>query len=133
MNDATAQFLDAIRATGLEPPSVIEPGKLHRFPGIGKRHSNTAGWCKLFEDGQGGCFGDWSSGLTENWQSKMGQPMSPSERSAFLIHVNKTREEAEAERSSKYKAAAEKAIAIWNAAQPAFSDHPYLKRKCIRK
>jgi putative DNA primase/helicase len=47
MNDAISQFRDAMRASGLEPPDVIEPGKLHRFPGAGKRNGNTAGWCKL--------------------------------------------------------------------------------------
>jgi len=44
---AISQFKEAIRAAGLEPPDVIEPGKLHRFPGVGKRNGNTAGWCKL--------------------------------------------------------------------------------------
>jgi putative DNA primase/helicase len=74
MLDALAQFRDAIRATGLEPPDVIEPGKLHRFPGVGKRQSNRAGWCLLFDDELGGCFGDWSSGFTENWQAKRKKP-----------------------------------------------------------
>ena len=37
MSDAIPQFRAAMRATGLEPPDLIEPGKLHRFPGIGKR------------------------------------------------------------------------------------------------
>ncbi len=62
MMDAISQCRDAIHAVGLEPPDVIEPGKLHRFPGLGKRNGNTAGWCKLFDDDLGGCFGDWSSG-----------------------------------------------------------------------
>ena len=53
MDDALSQFRDAIRAAGLEPPENIEPGKLHRFPGLGKRNGNTAGWCILFEDGLG--------------------------------------------------------------------------------
>ena len=70
MNDAISQFRESMRAAGLEPPDVIQPGKLHRFPGVGKRNGNTAAWCKVFEDGLGGCFGDWSSELSENWQAK---------------------------------------------------------------
>ena len=58
MIDSLSDFRDAIRAAGLEPPDVIEPGMMYRFPGVGKRNGNTAGWCKLFEDGLGGCFGD---------------------------------------------------------------------------
>ncbi len=83
MNDAIPQFRDTIRAAGLEPPDVIEPGKLHRFPGIGKRPSNRAGWCLLFDDGLGGCFGDWSSGVSETWQAKRDKPYSRAERAAL--------------------------------------------------
>ena len=74
MNDAASLFRDAIQAVGLTPPDVIEPGRLHRFPGVGKGRGNTAGWCILFEAGLGGCFGDWSSSLSETWQVKRNKP-----------------------------------------------------------
>ncbi|MCG7993208.1 MAG: DUF3987 domain-containing protein [Candidatus Thiodiazotropha lotti] len=132
MNDALSQFRDAIRAAGLEPPDVIEPGKLHRFPGVGKRNGNTAGWCKLFDDGLGGCFGDWSSGSTENWQAKRDKPFSQSERAAFMRRVEEARKHAEAERQQQYADAAERASSIWNTATTANNDHPYLVRKGIK-
>ncbi len=132
MNDALSQFRDAIRATGLEPPDVIEPGKLHRFPGVGKRNGNTAGWCKLFDDGIGGCFGDWSSGFTENWQAKRDKPFSKSERVAFMRHVEVAQKHAKKERQKQYADAAEKAVTIWNAAEPVNDEHPYLARKNIK-
>ncbi len=100
MNDAISQFRDAIRAAGMEPPDVIEPGKIHRFPGIGKRNGNTAGWCKLFDDGLGGCFGDWSSGFTENWQAKRDKPFSQSEQAAFKRHIEETQKQAETQSAS---------------------------------
>jgi len=131
MNDALSQFRDAIRAAGLEPPDTIEPGKLHRFPGIGKRNGNTAGWCKLFDDGLGGCFGDWSSGLAESWQAKREKPFSQAERAAFMRHVEETRKRAETERQQRFADAAAKAATIWNTATPANDDHPYLVRKGI--
>lgn len=53
----TEQFREAIRADGLQPPDVIEPGKFHKFPGEGKGNGNTAAWCKLFADGIGGVYG----------------------------------------------------------------------------
>ncbi len=132
MTNAISQFRDAIHAAGLKPPDVIEPGKLHRFPGVGKRNGNTAGWCKLFDDGLGGCFGDWSSGLSENWQAKRDKPFSKSERVAFMRRVEETRKRAEMERQQQYADAAEKASATWNAADPANDDHPYLVRKGIK-
>lgn len=129
--NALDQFYGSIKAAGLEPPDVIEPGKLHRFPGIGKRNGNTAGWCKLFDDSLGGSFGDWSSGFSENWQAKRDRPFSPGEREAFKRHVAEAQAQAEAERKARQEEAAAKAAVIWNAASPEPGDHPYLIRKGI--
>ena len=109
---------------------MIEPGKFHRFPGCGKRKGNTAGWCVLFEDGVGGCFGDFSSGLSESWQVKRNKLLSYTERAALKRRVEETRTQAEVERKDKYAEAAEIAVTIWNSAEPAMF-HEYLKRKSI--
>jgi putative DNA primase/helicase len=132
MNNALSNFQDAIRAAGLEPPVVIEPGTLHRFPGYGKRPSNRAGWCLLFDDGLGGCFGDWSTGLSESWQAKRDKPYSRAERAAFAHRVEEAKRQAKAERSARQSDAAMRASVIWNAATPAPGDHPYLIRKRIQ-
>ena len=132
MIDAVSQFRDAICSTGLAPPNIIEPGMLHRFPGVGKRNGNTAGWCKLFPDGLGGCFGDWSSGFSENWQVKRDKPYSLLEQDAFKQRVDETRAQSEAERQQKSAAAAEQAAAIWENATPAADDHRYLIQKSIQ-
>ena len=76
-----SQFKDAILNAGLTPPDHIEPGKIYRFPGADKSASNKAGWCKLFEDGIGGVYGDYSTGLSASWQAKRETPYSqPSAR-----------------------------------------------------
>ena len=129
MIDSYPQFRDAIRTTGLEPPVEIEPGKLHRFPGIGKPNGNTAAWCRLFNDGLGGCFGDWSSGFSENWQAKRDKSCAP--RAVVKRHVAKERAQAERDRIAIHVEAAKKASVIWNAAPNAASNHPYLIRKGI--
>lgn len=132
MNDAISQFRDAMRAAGLEPPDGIKAGKLHRFPGAGKRPGNRAGWCLLFDDARGGCFGDWSSGLSEAWQAQSDKLFSRSERAAFAGRVKEARKQAEAARRTRQAEAATRAVAIWNAATPAPHNHPYLIRKCIQ-
>jgi putative DNA primase/helicase len=86
--DAVEQFCAAIQATGLTPPTVMEPGVFHRFPGAEKRNGNTAGWCKLFDDGLGGCLGNWSSGLSEHWEVDRDKPFTATERGAFNRHVD---------------------------------------------
>jgi len=132
MNNALSQFKDAIRAAGLEPPAVIEPGKFHRFPGVDKSNGNTAGWCYLFDDALGGCFGDWSSGLSETRQATREKPFSPSEQADFMRRVKAARERAEVERQQQHAEAAAEAAAIWKEADPANDDHPYLVSKRIK-
>lgn len=132
MYDALFNFRDAIRAAGLEPPDAIEPGTLQRFPGNGKRPSNRAGWCLLFDDGLGGCFGDWSTGLSKTWQAKRDKPYSRAERVAFARRVEEANRQAETARRTRQANAANRAAAIWDAATPAPGDHPYLVRKRIQ-
>lgn len=131
MYDAVNDFRTAIRSTGLEPPDTIQPGKLHRFPGYGKRPGNRAGWCLLFGDAQAGCFGDWASGLSETWKAPRDQPYSKAERAALSRQVEQAQKYADAERRSRQADAATRAAAIWNSAVPAPADHPYLIRKQI--
>jgi len=132
MYDATSNFRDAICAAGLEPPDILEPGKVHRFPGAGKRPRNRAGWCLLFDDGMGGCFGDWSTGLSETWQKKRDKPNFRAERATFALRVEAAKKQAEAERDARQANAAKRATTIWSAAAPAPDDHPYLVRKRVQ-
>ncbi|TQE99621.1 MAG: topoisomerase [Spiribacter salinus] len=131
MNDAISRFRDAIRSTGLEPPDVIEPGRLHRFPGAGKGPSNRAGWCKLFDDGLGGCFGDWSSGLSCTWFSKRDWPSSPQAQSALSRQIKAARWQAELSRRDRHAEAASRARKFWDAAPAAPRHHTYLVTKGI--
>ncbi len=132
MYDVTAQFLNEIRETGLEPPPFIEPGKLYRFPGIGKGRSNSAGWCKLFEDGQGGCFGDWTTGMSENWHIKRDQQLKPEERAALNCRISEARMQAEESRHAQQVEACRRAAEIWKESSIADEYHPYFVAKGIK-
>src|SRR5690606_27884764 len=131
MTDALLQFRDAIRSTGLEPPDAIEPGTLHRFPGAGKGPSNRAGWCLLFDDGLGGCYGDWSSGLSRTWFSRQGWPDSPQAQAALSRQIQAARLQAERSRRVRHAEAAHRARRIWDAAPAAPRHHAYLVAKGI--
>jgi putative DNA primase/helicase len=125
------EFLVVIRAAGLTPPNQIEAGRFHRFPGVGKRNGNTAGWCKLFDDERGGMYGDFSTGTVENWQAARAQPLSPVERMVLRDHVERARAEAEAEREKNHANARERAATLFAKARPADPKHPYLASKGI--
>ena len=122
-------FREAMLAAGLTPPDQIEPGGFHRFPGIGKKKGNKAGWCKMFPDGMGGTFGDYSTDLYSAWQAKRDRPMTTEEAEIFKQEVVEARRQAERERQARQAVAAEKAAAIWEQAKPAREDHPYLLNK----
>jgi putative DNA primase/helicase len=130
--DYQQQFADEIRAAGLTPPDTIEPGKFHRFPGIGKRNGNKAGWCKLFADGIGGTFGDFSQDFAADWQAKRESPLTLAEREGFRQQVEKARAEADAERTRRQAEARELAGRRFNEAHPADAAHPYLVRKGVK-
>jgi putative DNA primase/helicase len=125
------EFIEAICAAGLIPPSHIEPEKLYRFPGANKRSGNSAGWCKLFADGLGGVYGDFSQDFSASWQATRSTPISAAQRMAFNRQIAESKATADAERKVRQSKAATKATAIWRNALPAKDDHPYLLRKGI--
>lgn len=130
-NDPVSEFRAAMLSEGLEFLAVMVPGKLHRFPGTGKPKGNMAGWCIMFTDRLGGCFGDWSRGFSGQWLAKREQPFTAEERAEFVHHVAQARALAELEREKKQAEAATKAGQLWEAASPAPDAHPYLTRKGI--
>ena len=126
-----AGFYDAIRAAGLDPPDNLTPGRFTRFPGVGKKHSNRAAWCLLFADGDGGVFGDWSTGLSEVWHSDRLWHQNPEEQEQFRRRVKVAQQQAERERVEAQAAAAGQAVEVWERAEPV-TDHPYLQRKGVK-
>lgn len=125
-------FRSAMIERGLSPPLAIEPGKIHRFPGAGKGTGNTAGWCKLFPDGAGGVFGDWSADWQDTWQAQRETPLTARELAERRRQIAEARREAEKQRREVQAAAAAEARRIWDAAAEAPADHPYLSAKRIQ-
>lgn len=125
-------FREAMEAAGLAPPPDIVPGKFHRFPGANKGSGNSAAWCKLFPDGEGGVFGDFATGMHETWQAKRERSMTPGEREAFTRQCQEAERERRTEEERRHSEARAKALAVWQAAEPAGTDHPYLIAKGIQ-
>lgn len=130
--DALSQFRDAIQSAGLTPPAIIEPDKFHKFPGEGKGSRNKAGWCKLFPDGMGGIYGDYSTGFSTDWQAQREKPFSQPEREAFKRQIEEAKKQADTAKKEHQAEAQAKAEAIDKAAQPAPDDHAYLTTKRIK-
>jgi putative DNA primase/helicase len=127
------QFLNAIRAAGLEPPAeIIADGKIHRFSSSGKR-DDTAGWYVSFPDWiPAGAFGDWRTGLSEIWRADIGRTLTPHEEEAHRKKIEAMRRLRDRDQAQHRTKAKSKAAAIWKAAQPITGDHPYLIAKAIK-
>ena len=130
-NFSTDAFRAAILAAGFSDVPTIVPGRLIRFPGIGKRRSNRAGWGILFEDGRAGVFGDWASGMMETWRAEKSRPVTPAERARLRAEIEAARRQREAEQRERHQRAAAEARRLWGAATPEMGTHRYLIEKGI--
>jgi putative DNA primase/helicase len=132
MNNVIDQFRQAIAAAGLTPPDeIIDDGVIHRFSTNGKR-GDDSGWYCLHSDGIAtGSFGDWRTGITQNWCSKSDTDMTEAERQANRERVQSMQRQREAELMIRQTQAAHDADKRVKAAKPC-TQHPYLERKGIK-
>ena len=132
MNTVDA-FRQEIEQAGLTPPvPIIADGKLHRFASNGDR-ADDAGWYVLYGDGlPAGSFGDWRSGLKQNWCVKSDRQMSATEREEHRTRLERARQQRDADERLRHKEAAKLAQTIWDQAASASENHPYLRNKQLQ-
>jgi len=124
------EFRNAILASGLVAPDVIEAdGRIHRFSTNGRR-GDDAGWYIFHSDGLPvGTFGDWRTGMSEKWKAKGGRKLTQQESAKQRAIFDAQRRERDAAEQRGQEQTAKKATVIWQAAQPATADHGYLAKK----
>ena len=125
-------FRQVMLEAGLTPPGDIVPGKLYRFPGVGKGRGNTAGRCMLFPDGLGGWFQDLSNGgEIIYWRAERDKPMTAEQRREHERLLAEARAAAERERKEREAKAAKMAWEILDAAKDDVAGHLYARRKKV--
>lgn len=127
------QFLQAIRAAGIYPPTeIVADGKIHRFASSGKRNDD-AGWYVYHDDATpAGIFGDWRNGIKQTWRANIGREITAAEKAAYMSKLQAMRREHQADKTRQRAESREKATKIWNTAEPARSDHPYIIAKGVK-
>lgn len=133
MNDFITRFKNEMRHNGLQPPETLIPGKYHRIPGVNKGPNNRSGWCCLLEDGSAGHFGDWSSDLKGYLRADSHKQYTRHEQAEHARKLRAARAQAEQERLTKQRAAANRAFSLFLSADRADESHPYLLRKGIER
>lgn len=126
---AHERFTDAIRQSTGGAPSEVMPGKMTRFA-TSDRRGDEAGWCKLFDDGEGGVFGCWRQGISETWQAR--ETHSPEEKRAFAKHVQQARVEAQRLEEHQRTMCREKSAELWDRGRDADAKHAYLLAKGVK-
>lgn len=134
MSDAIQAFKGAIRAALGHAPQVVEPGRVHRFSTNGKR-GDTAGWCKLFEDGRAGVFGDFRSGLSSvwsNWSAQRCERMTPADRADMARQFARAQTQRQDQQRRQWDINARRNTALWAKTVPVTDGDPvslYLQRR----
>lgn len=132
-NSSSYEFRNAIIEAGFQSvPRPIEPGKIHRFPGINKKRGKTDGWCLLFDDCRGGVYGDWSTGLTATWQAGHLNELTPAEKARFKREIKEAQRQRDKEQREAHKKGALKAQNLIRAASLEFGTHRYLQTKQVQ-
>lgn len=114
------------------PDRPLERGKLVRFSTSDKPR-DTAGWCKLFDDGRGAAFGCNRQGTTFVWQQRdvNAPPPSKEERQAARAKFAQDKEQARRKTVAQQLQAATVAARIVEQAGALDAAHPYVVRKGI--
>ncbi len=127
-------FCEAVRAALGNSPEHVEPGRMHRFA-TGGRPSDTAGWCKLFDDLAAGVYGCHRQGISETWTAARTPSLSRQQlaeqacqrRAAALVHAEV--------QLKQWQANAQRNADLWAQCEPLAYGDPcarYLRARGIR-
>jgi len=124
-------FIETIRSiTGGAPEyEAVIPGRMIRFA-TSDRQGDDAGWCRLFEDCEGGVFGCWRQGISEDWQAR--PTRNADEQTSFKARVKQAKAESARMEAEYRKDCREKSADLWDEAGDVDMKHPYLAAKKIR-
>jgi putative DNA primase/helicase len=132
---ALDDFAAALAAADLGEPAVIADGRVHRFRTTDDKPGAASGWYVLHLDGTpNGRAGSWKvapdGAPLVTWRPEAPQHLDPAEVARQRRELRQRQRARAAEQARAQRAAAELALRIWQASQPA-RVHPYLTRKGI--
>ena len=124
MVDTPEDFVQTIEdVTGYRPNKTIIPNRMYRFSTSPKR-GDTAGWCKLFLDGQAGVYGDYRTGLSSVWAAKLTRLPTLAQRQQRADELTLAKAEAAAMQTVQWALAATRNAETWRLASPVKAGDP---------
>lgn len=137
-NDHLSEFLTAMQAAGCGPArqsDIKADNSRIYFQLEGDKPGNMKGAASLKIDGDFafGWFINYREGITHSWHSKAnGQVRTEEEKAAFKARIEEERKRQDDERLANEENARNAAKVIWDGAEYARPDHPYLVRKKVK-
>lgn len=129
--DPMQDFRAAVLAGLGHAPEVIEPGRFHRFA-TSARRTDTAGWCKLFDDLRGGVFGCYRQGISDTWSADDRAGLTHQQRAALATALATAMAEREAHQRQQWADNARRIAHVWAQCVALVPGDPvtlYLKRR----
>ncbi len=127
MNDA----LQTLRENGLLLDSIDWTGAIVRCPTVDKPHGKDGAYMAFSDTPATIWWQNWRTGATGTWCEKGSTTMSESERQALKTRMEASKAQREAEQQQRNTEATARAKELWQHAQPASEQHPYLAKKGI--
>jgi phage/plasmid primase-like uncharacterized protein len=126
------QLRDAIEKAGLCPPfEIVLDGLMHRFDSDEK--GGKTGWYVAHgDDIPGGAFGCWRKDIKQDWRANLGRELTPQEIARSQAAIEKAKALRRQELERQHETTRQEVTRIWENAQTASDDHPYLDRKQVR-
>jgi putative DNA primase/helicase len=133
VTDPIEQFRAALVRRGIVADEIVADGLLHRCDVEDRRGKSDASYVLHLDGVPAGGFQNWRDGLGwEDWRADVGRGLTPAEEVAQKAAIQAARQKRKDEAASRQKEARAVCAHVWNQAQPASDDHPYLRRKGVR-
>jgi len=131
--EVIAAFSAALRTRDiLAPAELLADGILHRCDAAGKNGRGDAAYLLHLDGIPAGGFDNWRDGLGwQTWRFNGNAPLSSQERDALRARADAARQQREIEVRRRHGDAAILARRVWDSAQVAPADHPYLVLKGV--
>lgn len=126
------QLKIAIEKAGLKPPeAILMDGNLHRFDADEK--GGKSGWYVAYgDDIPGGAFGCWRRDVKQDWRANLGRELTEQEIARSKAAIEKAKAHRRQQLEQQHQETRREVARIWENAQTANDDHPYLRRKKVR-
>ena len=121
---------DACQQIGIKYKTVPMDEQWHAT-GIANKPKSDAGRIYLFSDGSGGIVWNWMIDESLTYWTEERTDLSPAEKRERNRKYKAALQKAEADREKRYAEAARLAELVYEDADPARADHPYLQRKQV--